>query len=361
MKTPKGQIERTGTINFGDAYLSIWEEGESPAGRRSGLSGEWEKKFKRDVFTRIVQTLNRLGWDCAPPPIKPHDVKHYGGTVARWASQRRRDCRKGDLFGELEISGRTIKLEMWQSVNTPTRPDHGGRYEPNKEAVMPYLLRLEMERTRRRIRDYLCNVFSGYEFRPPKAEIGPDGITALEWIEQNYRESCHYNPKLGRPSGDEYGYNNKSADGGHVEHGARVWFTDWHGRILEGVAYYNINNMWWVVTGKYDRRNVASFEIYTKQPDNLRTKRNGKVRRKRLEAEIAKAVGTMDFERAAILRDILFPGNPALFVVWHKGHCLYHCANFQGYTHDKDKAGRFTAREVKGWNQEPNEVRSLAA
>lgn len=49
-------------------------------------------------------------------------------------------------------------------MNTPTRPDHGGRYESNLEACMPYVLRLEMERTRRRIRDYLCNVFSGYTF-----------------------------------------------------------------------------------------------------------------------------------------------------------------------------------------------------
>ena len=35
---------------------------------------------------------------------------------------------------------------------------------------MPYLLRLEMERTRRRIRDYLCAVFSGYRFDPKDPE-----------------------------------------------------------------------------------------------------------------------------------------------------------------------------------------------
>ncbi|AZD65984.1 hypothetical protein SAMN04489802_4410 [Pseudomonas chlororaphis] len=37
-------------------------------------------------------------------------------------------------------------------------------YQSDKEKHIPYLMRQEMEHTRRRIRTYLCNVFSGYYF-----------------------------------------------------------------------------------------------------------------------------------------------------------------------------------------------------
>ena len=124
--TPKGQIDRAGTVSFGDASLSVWEESIPSANSVDGFKKRdaWELEFKRQVFARIVQTLNRLGWTVKQPAINPHDVKHYGGRVARRATELHRNCSKGDLKGELEVSGRSITFKMWQGVNTPTRPDH---------------------------------------------------------------------------------------------------------------------------------------------------------------------------------------------------------------------------------------------
>jgi hypothetical protein len=362
MVMTKGRIEREGAVNFGDASIAIWEEGISAARAQSGHAGEqaWEKQFKREVFRRIVQMLRRLGWTCAVPEISQHDVKHYGGNVARWAAERRRLCAKGDLKANLEISGRCIKLDMFQNVNAPDRPDHDGRYQSNKEQHMPYLLRLEMERARRRIRDYLCNVLTGYVFREPEPKRGPNGLTALEYIQADVRSCWHYNKALDRRSGEDSCGNNRSADGAHVKHGARVWFADYKGRICTGTAFYNINNMWWVITGRYEARNVASFEIYTRCPENLRVKRNAARRRKRLEAELNSAVKAMKFERAALLRDILFQGDQQLFNVWHAEHGVYHRAGFSGYTADQSQAGKFTADEVRGWDRAPNKVVPLA-
>jgi hypothetical protein len=356
------RIDRTGTVNFGDASISIWEEGISAARAAGGCPAEkeWERLFKRQVFARILQTMNRLGWTCTMPAVDPHNVKHYGGTVARWAAERRRFCTKGDLKADLEISGRTISLKMFQSVNAPDRPDHDGRYQSDLEGHMPYVMRLEMERTRRRIRDYLCNVFAGYLFKQPSAKRGPTGLTALEYIQADVRACWHYGKEIDRRSGEDSCGNNRSADGSIVKHGARVWFADYKGRICTGTAFYNINNMWWVITGRYDARNVASFEIYARRPDYLRVKRNAARRRKRLEAELANAVKTMKFERAAQLRDILFRGDQQLFNVWHDEHQLYHRAGFCGYTADQSQAGKFTADEVRGWDSAPNKVMSIA-
>lgn len=363
-------IPRTGTVHFGNASLSIWEEG--PSNRMTHKErGAWELAFKRQVFARIIQTLNRLGWTCTMPEIAPHSVKHYGGNVARWSAERKRLCVKGDLKGDLEVSGRHIEFKMFQSVNCPTRPDNEGRYESDKEGVMPYVLRLEMERTRRRIRDYLCGVMEGYTFEAKKRSIyrKPLEITALEQIKEHYAESWHFKgdwaawkDKYSAPKwvGCSNG-NRKSADGVLLEHGQRVYFFDWHGRIQTGTAMYNINNMWWVVTGKYDYRNEACFHLYARLPENFRVKRNAKRRRARLEKLLAQATKAMNFERAAVLRDILFPNDEQLFVVRHDEHGAYHCSGFSGYTTNLIDAGKFTAAEVKNWDKAPNKVLPLEA
>lgn len=286
------QIQRGGMVSFHDASLSVWEEPDR-------VDPVWELQFKRDVFARIVQQLHRLGWHCEVPPEM---VQQYGASFAR----NHRHCRKGDLQAELSVGGRHIELKMWQDVANVGHPK-GGKYDFDKERRMPYLLRLEMERTRRRIRDYLCNVFEGYAFAPPALPRGFGALTALEWIEQDTRACWHYKPELGRRDGEDRSYNSQSADGDCVRHGARVWTTDGKGRVITGIAHYNINNMWWVVTGKYDCRNVASFAIYTRPPAELRLKRNARLRRQRLERELAQAAKAMKFERAAVLRDLLYP------------------------------------------------------
>ena len=360
-------IQRTGVVSFGDASLSVWEEGIAEA-RKSGdwkAAQDWKRQFKRDVFARIVQQLRRIGWTVTMPEIDPHHVKHYGGGVARSAAERRRICNKGDLKGDLEISGRHIEFKMFQSINCPTRPDHEGRYESDKEGVMPYVLRLEMERTRRRISNYLCGVMEGYTFNDRRGgrHWKQKGRTAMEAIAAIYEESRHFKGDWAGYLAGNNGmqYNRKSADGVMLDHGQRVWFFDRQGRICTGTAMYNINNMWWVVTGKYDYTNVACFDLYASLPENFRVKRNGALRRKRLEGLLAGAVKRMDFERAAVLRDIIFPKGEKLFVVWHRGYKCYHRANFQGYANDIVDAGKFTAEEVKGWDNGKNEVRELEA
>lgn len=337
MKTPKGTIDREGVVSFGDASLSVWEESiPSPSGPGDFKARDaWELAFKRQVFARVVQALNRLGWTVAKPPIKPHDVKHYGGRVARLASERHRDCSKGDLRGELKISGRTIKFEMWQGVNTPTRPDHGGRYESDKEACMPYVLHLEMERTRRRIRDYLCSVFSGYEFNPLNRshEHKPLRITAMDRITANGKGPLE--PSV---------YDSKSADGQRLHNGVRVFFFDYHGRIAAGTAYCD-GSMWDIVTGRWDWARKCNNELYVALPENPRKKRNERQRRKRLEGLLANAVKAMDFDRAKVLKGILWPEPEPLFHIIKDG--AYFRSNYCGYTDNPIDAGKYTKAELK--------------
>lgn len=346
-----GRIDRTGTVSFGDASVSVWEEGILAARDVGGFAGEraWELAFKRQVFARIVQTLNRLGWTCEVPVLY---VKQYGQRFA----EKARECRKGDLKGFLDVTGRAIKFKMWQGINTPTRPDHGGKYESDKEACMPYVLRLEMERTRRRIRDYLCGVFTGYTFDADSRSIyrKPLAQTALECIERHYAESSHFKGDMAaylkRNGYTELpSYNTTSADGARLQHGQRVWFrNEYTGRAATGIAYYNINNMWWVLTGRYDYTNQAAFHLHTRPPQNLRGRHFPERRRKRLEQELARATAAMNFERAAVLRDVLFPPDTGpLFHVRRKNDGAFWGPGSCGYTKDSIRAGKYTRAEAE--------------
>lgn len=352
-KTPKGQIAREGKISFGDASLGICEEGIGAARAAGGFEGEkaWELAFKRQVFARIVQALNRLGWTCTKPPIDPHSVKHYGGNVARWASERHRNCSKGDLKAELRIGGRCIDFKMWQDVTKSENPN-GGQYDFDKEKRMPYIIRLEMERTRRRIRDYLCNVFTGYEFAPDRdPPMGLMGLTAEQKAAHDRRTSGHYKPALDRAEISMQS-NAIAADGGTIEHGARVWALDRKGRVITGTAYYSLNGAWQIVTGRYGLTTCHTGEIFTKPPDQLRDrfgkltlKRNKRERRNRLECELAKAVKAMDFDRAKVLKGVLFPKPEPLFHIM-KGDA-YFAPNYCGYRNNPIDAGKYTNSELK--------------
>lgn len=294
MKAPV-QIDRTGVVQFGDASLSVWEEGIPELYEERT---RWHQAFKQQVFSRIVQTLNRLRFTTVIPDEM---LKNYPAIANNY-----RFSVKGDLKAELRMSGRTIELQFFQSVNTPTRPDHDGRYEYDKERIMPYPIRLEMERTRRRIRAYLCNVLAGYTFKAKEPERGLNGLTALEWVKADARRCWHYKADIDRRAGEDSSYNNKSNDGSKIVPGERVWFVDYSSRRWgTGVAHYNINNMWWVITGKYGLSNIASFNLYSSPPTNPREKCNADRRNKRLTALKNEACEAQAYERAIVLRDLL--------------------------------------------------------
>ncbi|MDX5979586.1 hypothetical protein [Vreelandella alkaliphila] len=324
------QIERAGRVTFGDARFDVWEE----PGER--VMGAWEQRFKKDVFKRIVQQFNRLGWEVGPQ-------EHiFTGNNSRF-------CRKGDLKADLRLCGRHIEILFFQSINCPTRPDDEGRYERDKEQCMPYLLRLEMQRTRNRLRDYLCGVFTDYEFTDEEkgrlAKRGPGKMTAIEWVENANRNSGHYSEALGHaPIGMTI--NAKSADGGEITHGARVYAIDYRYRVVVGTAYYNLNNMWWVVTGKYGLINVHSGAIYLSSPGDIRRKRNARCRRQRLEKELSSAIKSMNFKRAQVLKEILFPVDEELYLIWHKGHSSWYGSDFSGYSNSINDAGKYTRAEL---------------
>lgn len=307
MSLTTGQIARTGSVRFTDAALRVWEEGL--AGLPWDQRETWERQFKRDVFARIVQTMNRLGWTVSP-------------STHIFTSNNARYCKKGDLQADLRIGGRSISLEFFQNVNAPDRPDHGGRYQFEKEKHMPYVLRLEMERTRRRVRDYLCNVFTGYEFEPEDVRSpNPDPLAYFndKWdMEYDKKRGVHrfHRGADGWPSDKELSsWSRTDKDGAQLNHGDVRWYRDQKGRLLRGRVYGGINGMWLFVYGPgrrdFAQDNASRFFSYQegKTPRKLV---DARLRIGRLKHELAAAVAQMDFKRAEVLKHVLYPeGAPA--------------------------------------------------
>ena len=335
------QIQREGCVSFGEARLAVWEESIP---REWDAKVIWERKFKREVFKRIIQTLNRIGWT-------------VGEQTHIFTDNNSRHCVKGDLKADLKICGRSIELEFFQSVNTPDRADHGGRYQSDKEKHMPYLARLEMQRTRMRIRDYLCNVFTGYTFKAPDRKCGLGGLTNIEWINADYVSKRRFGPP-DIPAAD---YNSGSGDKKIIEHGAKIWTTDRKGRWYQGTAFVNINNMWWVAYGKYGYTNKACFELFVDRPADIRTKKNERARRQRLEDMIARAVAGMNYQRAEALRKVLFPEPEPLFMILNVKDGVYFRPNYSGYTNDTIRAGKYTRAELKPYLGDADEKDDLKA
>lgn len=318
-------------VRLHDTSIGIWQDSAN------------DPSFRREVYLPLLALLRRRKWKVAADP-RVH--KHYPSI-----SKDHRLAERGDMRVEVSVSGRAIQLQFWAET-WPIDNPNGRRYDFGKRAKMADLDRVRLDLETRKIMGWLsarATVTISTADRP--RGMGPGEITALEYIERSYADSWHSDKTLGRPVCSQP-YNAKSGDGDVIEHGERVWFIDGKGRILRGTALYNINNMWWVVTDRYGLSNKGSHEIFVRQPDRLRAKRNDRARRSRLEGELAAAIRRCDFRRAELLKGIIFGADPT-YGIWSRKQAAYYRPNRSGYTTDALSAGRYT------WEEATDEVRRV--
>lgn len=103
------QIKRSGEIRLGDARMCILEN-------PGHVDDAYERGFKREVFRRIIQTLNRLGWLVVIPQDK---IERYSASFAR----QFRYCTKGDLKADLKLCGWSFSRTSTHRTARITRAD----------------------------------------------------------------------------------------------------------------------------------------------------------------------------------------------------------------------------------------------
>ena len=306
-------------VRIYDAFLGIWQDDPR------------DNSYRSEVYGPLIRLLRNRGWKIgADPKVK----KHYACL-----SPDHRLCSRGTLRASIELAGRSIEVQFW-SETAKLDNRNGKRYDFNKMQRMSYLDRLRIVIERRHIVRWLETI------APISIDEDPyKPLLAMDKIAKDYAESCHSDKDLGRPV-CECSYNAKSADGKQVEHGATVWFAGYDGRMRRGTAYYNINSMWWVVCDKWTRLNLSCHQIFCDKPADLRTKRNERLRRARLERELATAISKMNFQRAETIKQILF-GNEEIWLIYARDKQAYYGSNYCGYTSDRITAGKYSRVEAE--------------
>lgn len=305
-------------IRIHDSSIGIWQEDARDA------------SFRTDIYAVLIRAMRSRDWSIRRDPRIWH---HY-----RSISADRRMGARGTLCCSIEITGRVVKVEFW-SVTAPQDNRNGRRYDFDKMTRMSYLDRLRVELEFERICRWLETLAPVKASRSAEHHLAP-----MQRIEKRYAESWHTDKALGHPHWN-YDYNRKSSDGMLLEHGQTVWLADRKGRIIRGRAYYNINNMWWVIAGG-KLLNKGCHAVYASPPADLRTKQNERERRTRLEQQLSVAVARMDFRRAEILKGLLFGGEPA-FLIWARDHHAFYRSQYAGYTTDRINAGKYTKAEAE--------------
>ncbi len=306
------------SVNIHDSHLGIWQDDAR------------DESLRSEVYGELIRRMRTRGWSIRRDPRIHQNF--------RCLSSGRRLGARGTLRCEIEIAGRTVKVEFWSTTAEPKNPN-GRRYDFNKLQRMKKLDRLRVELEFRRIIAWLETI------APVKIERRDEqDLTPSQRIAKSYASSWHKNKDLGRPVCDS-DYNRKSKDGALLEHGQTVWLPDRKGRLIRGVAYYNINNMWWVIAGG-QLHNEGSHSLFAMRPMNIRTKLNDRARRSRLEEELRLAVQRMDFQRAHVLKTIIF-GTEQTYMIWARDHQAYYRSQYAGYSSDTAGAGRYTRAEAE--------------
>jgi hypothetical protein len=306
------------SINIHDASFGIWQDNPH------------DPTFRTEIYAEMIRRMRSQGWS----------VRADRETRKRFPtlSPDQREGAKGTLRFALEITGRVVKIEFW-SETAPQINSYGRYYDFDKLQRMSPQDAPRVELEFRRLIAWLQGIAPIDVNRTKERHL-----SALERIEKRYAESSHKDKQFGRPV-CKYDSNRKTADGGLLEQGQTVWFTDHGGRVLRGSAFYNINNMWWIVSGGL-LFNKGCRELFVSLPTDIRTKRNERARRNRLEKELQVAVQRMDFQRAHVLKTIIF-GTEQTYMIWARENAAYYRSQYAGYTTDTASAGRYTRAEAE--------------
>lgn len=240
-----------------------------------GKEGDW------DSYKAVGRVLLKAGYTFHRDP----EIKKHGN----WLSRTHHAGSKGPLHYISEIYPTGFKLEFYEDVVRDNR--NGGRYHFDKLLKMPYLVRLQFLATRNKI----LAALDRRGFQDDREPVLPP----FQEILRDRAKDRHNHDQATQPD-----YNVKDADGVRLKDGDVRYFWTRNGRLARGPVYYNINSMWWVITGPRERDNVGVSKLFTYDPSRSMRKLSIEPLIN-ISRSLRKAIERQDFERAAAIRDAI--------------------------------------------------------
>lgn len=158
-------------------------------------------------------------------------------------------------FGHSKNFWHDLKLSFW---------DHWH----DKYTALEYLEGLAVELEVKRLLHF-CEKYN-FQFKDATRKLSPE-----EYIVDKLQMNTHIHgevkslidiKKAIQPGDYDYECNSNDRDKNKIICGQKKYYYDYRTRRLAcGIVWHNINNMWWVISGK-ELRNIASFELFDYAP-----------------------------------------------------------------------------------------------
>ncbi|MDC7288501.1 hypothetical protein NXH76_11865 [Blautia schinkii] len=206
-------------------------------------------------FYQILHMLESEGFKVEKDAEVLRDYKNISRD--HWQGQR----------GDLEFSAKKFPagFEITFFQNIVFDNPNGGKYDFDKLAKMPYLIRLQYLVSMRKVVEKLKTLTEAKDRTPPPAK------TAEEKIRRDLVYNWHFFPDMNfdfreirEPESSYYGLdrNKKPIHNGDVK-----YFRDsWNGYIMRGRAYYCANMNWWVILNKREAVIVSNYDMFDDFP-----------------------------------------------------------------------------------------------
>lgn len=174
--------------------------------------------------------------------------------------------QKGELKFKAIRYPRGFEITFYQDVSHEN--PNGGFYDFEKLDKMPYLIRLQYMKYMKKIVQLITSNYDVKDATKKKYKMAEDKIKADYATSRNHPQT-DMNFTLSDLDGQTTDdCNALDRDKKIIHNGDIKYFRSWDGRIYRGKVYYNTGNMWWVITNKYEIKNLASFELFDLSSDD---------------------------------------------------------------------------------------------
>ncbi|WP_050028898.1 UvrB/UvrC motif-containing protein [Verrucomicrobium sp. BvORR034] len=256
----------------------------------------------RPFWHRTLNQLRSWGFVVTEDPVS---ARYYPSGPGRGHCYGRRKHLEfhGEYIEQTPSQNNAInecRFTFFQNVNFENT--NGGRYDFDKRSMMPYMIGLEFENTRRKV----CRFWETTLGLVDQSEPDYAKLSGIEKVVHSVKTSGHY--RGGDPLTAFLSPRHaKDRDGSPITPGQIKCHYHFGRNVMQGQAYPGLNNqngMWlFVPTGSNQMLQVSRSELFDWAPGMPR--RGTRRRRERLEQELQSAINDQNFERAIILRDLL--------------------------------------------------------
>jgi hypothetical protein len=230
---------------------------------------EWKDRNKYShyiILHRLINFMKSRGFTIN------HDME-----VAKCIQKDHWIGNKGELRFVLHRYPLGFAFEFYQEINTVNR--NGGRYDFDKFEKAPYLIRILFINEINKMTSFL-ETLGVIDCSKKQYNLAEDKVK-FDFVNSWHHPQKGMNFSLSDLNGTTCGesYNNTDAKGETIFNGQVKYFRDWHGRLVRGTVYHNINNMWWVIINKFKYANIADFELFDPSDADFQVRRKVKDRK----------------------------------------------------------------------------------